>query len=203
VAWARVSDLSSRRRALIVCAVAAVALVVVASIVYQRLRAPEWSSDGPVRLPNEHGYVVRYQVGDVFTDGLERIKLDGGQSAVLRRVEITGPSADHFSIVGVMVAGPHRRLGSWEFSDGYPPHKPGLGELVPAKNAPLATAIVGSVLLIGLKVVKPGLGIRTGVRVFYTVGDRKYTALLPASIANCPDGMSTNRCQEAYLEAAG
>jgi hypothetical protein len=156
-----------------------------------------------VRLPFEHGYVVRYRVGDVFTDGLERIKLEGTQPAVLRNVEITGPSADHFSIVGVMVAGPHRRLGSWQVSDGFPPHKAGLGELIPAKNAPLATGIVGSVLLIGLKIVKPGLGIRTGVRVFYTIGDRKYTALLPAAIANCPGRMSTDQCQAAYLKAAG
>lgn len=175
----------------------------VAASAYQRLHTPEWSSDGPVRLPFEHGYVIRYRVGEVFTDGLERIKLEGNEPAVLRRVEITGPSADHFRIVGVMVAGPHRRLGSWQVSDGYPPRKPGLGELLPVKDAPLATGIVGSLLLIGLKVVKPGLGVRTGVRVFYTVGDRRYTALLPASIANCPGGMSTDQCQEAYLKAAG
>lgn len=166
-----------------VCVVAAVALVVVAAIANQRLRSPEWSSDGPVRLPNEHGYVVRYQVGYVFTDGLERIKLDGSRSAVLRKVEITGPSADHFSIVGVSVAGPHRRLGSWEVSDGYPPHKPGLGKLLPGKNAPLATGTVGSVLLIGLKVVKPGLG------------------SVPASGCSTPSATaSTQRCSRLHRQ---
>ena len=183
--------------------VVAVVVVAVSAIAWHRLHTPEWSSAGPVRLPHEHGYVVRYRVGEVFTDGLDRVMLDGHQRAVLRKVEITGPSADHFRIVGVMVAGPHRRLGSWQVSTGFPPHKPGLGRLVPGTDAPLATGIVGNVLLIGLKVVKPGLGIRTGIRVFYTVGSRKYTALLPASIANCPDKMSDSQCQEAYMKAAG
>jgi hypothetical protein len=153
-------------------------------------------------LPFEHGYVVRYGVGQVFTDGLERIKLTGSQSAVLRRVQITGPSVDHFQVVGVEVAGPHRRIGSWEVSDGFPPHKPGLGKLVPGVGAQLAPGLMGSVLLIGLKVVKPGLGIRTGVKVYYTVGDRKYVAVLPASIANCPHGMTLDQCQSAYIKAA-
>ncbi|HEX3929671.1 MAG TPA: hypothetical protein VHW64_03135 [Nocardioides sp.] len=77
--------------------------------------------DGPVEIPNPHGYVVRYQVGQVFTDGVERVRLQGSRLAVLRKVEI---------------AGPHRRPGSWEVSDGYPPTKPGLGTARPGRRRP-------------------------------------------------------------------
>jgi hypothetical protein len=70
---------------------------------------------------------------------------------------------------------------------------------VPAHGASLPTGITGSVLVIGLKLVKPGLGIRTGVRIYYTVGGKKYTPLFDAAIANCPATMSTRACQNAYL----
>lgn len=158
-------------------------------------------------LPFEHGYVVRYHVGEVFTDGMERIKLTGDQPATLRRVEIVGPSVDHFKVVGVLLAGPHRKIGSWQLADGFPaqirghgPHP--LGKLVPAEGARLAPGMVGSVLEIGLQVVKPGLAIRSGVRLYYTAGGQRYTVLLPASIANCPPTMTDEACQDAYMAAA-
>jgi hypothetical protein len=53
-----------------------------------------------------------------------------------------------------------------------------------------------------LKVVRPGLGIRTGLDVYYTVGGEKYVASYPASIANCPQGMTDDQCQSAYLKVA-
>lgn len=165
-----------------------------ATAVLVRLRAEEWPTDGPARLPWPHGYVVRYRVGQVFTDGLERVVLRGTQPGVLRRVELTGPGADHFQLIGLMVAGPHRRLGSWEVSDGFPPDKPGLGALVPGVGALLATGRVGSVLLIGLRVVKPGLGIRGGITVYYTVGGRKFSADYSATIVNCPRRMTSGQC---------
>jgi hypothetical protein len=107
-----------------------------------------------VEIPHAHGYVVRYKAGQVFTDGLDRVLISGDEPGVLQKVEITGPSVDHFQVVGVMVAGPHRRLGSWELSHGFPPTRPGLEKLVPAAGAPLPTGRVGSLLLIGLTVVK-------------------------------------------------
>ena len=57
-------------------------------------------------------------------------------------------------------------------------------------------------LQIGLQVVKPGLGIRSGVRLYYTAGGQRYTVLYPASIANCPPTMADNACQDAYMAAA-
>ena len=180
----------------------AVAIAATATAAYLAHHSPEWQSGGPVRLPVKHGYVVRYQVGQVFTDGLERVKLNGNSPAVLRNVEISGPSADHFRMVGVMVAGPQRKLGSWEVSDGFPPQKAGLGKLVPGIGASLATGNVGSLLLVGLEVTKPGLAIRTGLKVFYTVDGKRYVVQYPASIANCPKAMTISQCQDAYIKAA-
>ncbi len=180
----------------------AVALVLVSAVLTWRHVTRDdidgWQIGGPVRMPPAHGYVVRYDVGDVFTDGMERILLTGDQPGVLRRVEITGPGVDHFQVVGILLAGPHRKIGSYQVIEGFPPAVKGLATLAPAEGADLATGKTGSVLQIGLKVVKPGLAIRTGVRLYYTVGDEKYTIEYQAAIANCPRGMSTGRCQRAY-----
>lgn len=166
----------------------------------------EWSADGPVRIPNQHGYVVRYKVGEVFTDGYERIKLSGNKPAILERVELVGPGMDHFEVVGVLLAGPHRRVGAVQVYDGFSAHPPDpigrqLGKLVPAEGARLAPGRVGSALQIGLKVVKPGLAVRAGVRLYYTVGDERYTAYQPGAIVNCPHEMSDDDCFDAMFEA--
>lgn len=180
--------------------------IAAAAFAWDRSRsAGGWTEGGPALPPNAHGYVVRYQAGDVFSDGLERVKLAGNQPGVLDHVEISEPSADRFKVIGVRVAGPHRSIGSWQVGDGFPPVIKGygpdpLGKLVPAHGASLPTGITGSVLVIGLKVVKPGLGIRTGVRIYYTVAGEKYTTLFRAAIANCPATMSTRACQNAYLK---
>ncbi|MFT3872482.1 MAG: hypothetical protein QM714_07525 [Nocardioides sp.] len=182
--------------------VVAVVLILVAVVIIWRHASRDdidgWRGDGPVRMPFTHGYVVRYDVGDVFTDGMERILLSGDQPGVLRRVEMTGPDADHFRVVGILLAGPHRKVGSYQVVSGFPPDVKGLGTLVSAEGADLATGKVGSLLLIGLEVVKPGLAIRTGVRLYYTVGDEKYTLEYQAAIANCPREMTIGRCQRAY-----
>jgi len=181
--------------------VAVVLILVAVAIIWRASRDDNggWHAGGPVQMPFGHGYVVRYDVGDVFTDGMERILLSGDQPGVLRRVEITGPDVDHFRVVGILLAGPHRKVGSYQVIKGFPPQVKGLGTLVPAAGADLATGKVGSVLQIGLEVVKPGLAIRTGVRLYYTVGDEKYTVEFQAAIANCPRSMTIGRCQRAYL----
>lgn len=165
-----------------------------------------WSSDGPVVLPFDHGYVARYGEGDVFTDGFERIRLSGSRPGVLEKVELVGPDVDRLEIVGVLLAVPERDLGSYQVAPGYPPRHPeveALGTLVEAEGAPLATGKVGSVMQIGIKVLDPGLLVRTGVRIYYTVDGERYTALLPGAISVCPDAMSDDECTDAFQEAAG
>ena len=138
--------------------------------------APTYEEGGPIRVPDQHGYVVRYEVGDEFTDGYERVLLTGDQPGVLERIEMVGPHVDHFEVLGVLLAGPNRKTGSVQVYDGFTDRPTdraarGLGPLIPAEGARLAPGKVGSVLQIGLKVVKPGLAIRTGVRIYYSVGD--------------------------------
>lgn len=165
-----------------------------------------WSNDGPVRISAEHGYVVRYAPGEIFTDGFERVHVEGSDPGVLQDVELVGPGADQLEVVGVLLAGPDRRVGTFQVSSGFPPthrHVKGLGELVEGEGAPLAVGEIGSVLQIGIKVLDPGLVIRTGVRIYYTVNGEKFTALLPGSIAVCPDDMTDRACEAEYMEAAG
>lgn len=165
----------------------------------------EWSADGPVIIPDSHGYLIRFKMGKVFTDGYERIKLSGDQPATLERVELVGPDMDHFKVLGVLLAGPHRRTGAYTNYDGFSAHPTdpiarGFGKLVPAEGARLAAGKVGSVLQIGLKIVKPGLAIRAGVRLYYSVDGKKYTAYLPGSIVVCPPGMNQDECFDAMRE---
>lgn len=165
-----------------------------------------YADDGPVIVPDQHGYLVRYSVGDVFTDGFERVKLAGDRPGVLERVELVGPGVDHFELLGVLLAGPQRKTGSVQVYDGFTdeptgPSVEGLGKLVPAEGARLATGKVGSVLQIGLKVVKPGIAIRTGIRIYYSVGDTQFVSYQPGGIVNCPQGTSDDACFEELYAA--
>lgn len=167
---------------------------------------PGWSDNGPVRVPDKHGYIVRYEVGEVFTDGYERVLLTGSRPGTLERVEIVGPNVDHFEMVGVLLAGPDRRTGSVQAYPGFSahptyPHTRGLGKLVPAEGATLAPGEVGSVLQIGLKVLKPGLAIRSGVRLYYTVDGEKFTSYQPGAIVVCPEDRTDDECLDALEEA--
>lgn len=167
--------------------------------------APTYQEGGPVRVPDRHGYVVRYEVGDEFTDGWERVLLTGDEPGVLERIELVGPDVDHFEVLGVLLAGPDRKTGALQVYDGFT-DKPtdriarGLGPLVPAVGARLAPGKVGSVLQIGLKVLKPGLAIRTGIRIYYAVGDEKYVSYQPGGIVVCPKDTSTDECFEELYD---
>ena len=188
--------------AVVVALVVATTAAVVARLGGGNEDTAGWTEGGPVRSPFEHGYLVQPPRRRGVHRRYGTDQLEGDQPAVLRRVEIVGPSVDHFKVVGVLLAGPHRKIGSWQVADGFPSGVSGLGKLVPAEGARLAPGMVGSVLQIELQVVKPGLGIRSGVRLYYTVGGRRHTVLYPASIANCPRSMTDQACQDAYPAAA-
>lgn len=164
-----------------------------------------WTDGGPLRVPDQNGYVVRYSTGEVFTDGYQRLLLEGDGPGVLRRVELVGPDADHFEVVGVLLAGPDRKVGSIQVYDGFgdsatDPALRGLGTLVPAEGAELAPGRTGSVLQIGMRVVKPGLAVRSGVRIFYSVGDNRYSAFQPGGVVVCPEGRTDDQCFDALFQ---
>lgn len=157
----------------------------------------EWSPDGPLRIPHEHAYFVHYRPGEVFTDGLERLLLTGDRAAVLERIELEG-GEDHIEFLGAKLAGPQREVGSIQLSDGFPPENPAFGELVEAEGARIEPSRVGHEMLIGIKVVRPGYAVRDGVRLYYRVGEEKYTAYFPAAIVFCPGNLSEDACVERY-----
>jgi len=161
----------------------------------------ERSTDGPLRIPHDHAAFVHYRPGQVFTDGLERLLLTGDRDAVLERVELEG-AEDHIEFLGARLAGPHRTVGSIQLSDGYPPDNPAFGQTVDAEGARIGRSQVGHELLIGIKVTKAGYAIRDGVRLYYTVAGRKYTAYFPAAIVFCPDNVSEDACAERYESEA-
>lgn len=72
--------------------------------------------------------------------------------------------------------------------------------MVPAEGARLAPGKKGSVLQIGLKVVKPGLAVRTGIRIYYSVWDEKFLSYQPGGIVNCPKGTLMDECFDAMYE---
>ncbi len=200
----------SRPRTLVVAAVVVALVTATAAWALLRTQDEEWSTDGPLILPHLNGFVVRYEVGDVFTDGYQRVKLEGDQPGVLEKVELVGPGMDHFEVLGILLAGPKRRTGALTAYDGFSAHPTdpiarGFGKLVPAEGARLPPGGHRDVVLqIGLKVVKPGLAVRSGVRLYYTVGGKKYMAYQQGSMVLCPDDMTSEECNDAmYKEWEG
>lgn len=102
----------------------------------QVLRTSGAQKTGQSSFRIRHGYLVRYQAGDVFTDGYERVLLRGDQPGVLERVDLGGPGVDHFELLGVLLAGPKRDTGAVQVYGGFTdqptdPAARGLGELGP------------------------------------------------------------------------
>lgn len=107
--------------------------------------------------------------------------------------------------MGVLLAGSERKVGAVQVYDGFTdaptdPQAKRLGPLVPAEGAELATGKLGSALQIGLKVVKPGLAVRSGIRVYYSVGEKRYSSFQPGGIVLCPADQADDECFDALYE---
>ena len=162
--------------------------------------APSALRGGPDRVPSPAVYLTKFEKGHTFSDGYSRVVLSGETPGVLDRVEILGGD-DYFELVGVKVAGADRKFGSITFAKNYPPRQPRvLGPLADGDGAPLTTEDAGSLLLVGLRIARDGIGSRTGLRVYYSVGDKQYYQDHPAAIVNCPPGTPKAECELAYDE---
>ncbi len=155
---------------------------------------------GPDRLPPPAVYLTEFEQGHTFSDAYSRVVLSGRTPGVLDRVQILGGD-DYFELVGVKVAGADRKFGHITFAESYPPRQPRvLGPLADGAGAPLNTESAGSLLLVGLRVTREGIGSRTGLRVHYSVGDQHYYQDHPAAIVNCPPGTPRTECDLAFDE---
>lgn len=143
-------------------------------------------SDGPMGVPNQHGYALSLPVGAEFTDGMELLRLDGGRDAVIEDVQLVG--ADGLELLGAKVTPPPRGLAAISTFRSWPPrHRlldetkfvDAIGATVPARTSRPWE------LLIGLRVTRAGHAIRRAVAVTYRVGDERHRVEFPAKIKVC------------------
>jgi hypothetical protein len=145
---------------------------------------------GPIQATNAHAWATTEPVGVTFTDGLEVLVLDGAQDAVIDSVELVGDP--ELELVGAMVAGRDRgESGAIQIIHTWPPRGRGLNpdSLVPAEGATI-TPLPGNQgweLFLGIRPTEEGRWVRNGVRVTYTIGERRYSEYLPAGLIVCTD----------------
>jgi hypothetical protein len=204
---------SSERRGLqrwpLIAAAAGIALLVAAALVVNPGRDGNGDppADGAVKgdalqVRPIHAWVVDYPLGTTFTDGFERLVNTGSAPVTISRVELLGDDVP-FEIVGAMYAGEHRKVGSLQLSEGFPPDRPGLlGPVQPLEGAVVEPGDeLGLELLLGLRVIEEGYAERTGIRVYYEAGSTDYYVDMPAGLALCNPGGNTHQCLQRYTNA--
>jgi len=131
-------------------------------------------------------------VGQVFTDGLEMLVVEGDEPITIREVSLTGADPQ-LELVDAKVAGEERTL-NFAYDPAFPPAEMDLGPLSPAEGMVLAPrsqqrtgkdGFTDYELLLGIRVTEPGVWKRTGVRILYDVGDRRYVWNSPAELITC------------------
>ena len=151
------------------------------------------STDGPLRVPKEHGSsTAPLEVGQVFTDAYEILVVNGENPVTIKEVSLSGADPQ-MELVGTLIAGEERSeniVGDTVF----PPKNFDLGPLTEAEGAillPKSQQPAGSAgftdyeLILGIRVTEPGLWKRTGVRVLYEAGGREYLWESPAELVAC------------------
>ena len=141
---------------------------------------------GPLRAPNPHGWSTSNSVGDVFTDGMEVLHLEGNREAVIEDVRLVGD--DGLELVGAKVAGQDRAIGFIQYNADFPPvNDPDLGDpvLIDAIGATVTPYSGGWELLLGIKATKEGFLVREGVEIDYRVGGEEYTVFREAWLGVC------------------
>lgn len=152
---------------------------------------------GPLLVPAEHGYRTEFDEETVFTDGFERLILDGDEPATLVDVRLVGTDGT-MELVGAKLAGDERRVGSIQVTPFWPPTDRRLGDLVPAEGAALPTGELGALLQLGIRITTSEFAYRTGVEVDYRVGDQTYRQVLPGAIANCGATQTLKECRAEF-----
>lgn len=152
------------------------------------------STDGPTVRQNPTTYYPRFPVGTTFTDGLQKFVISGTRPATIEDVQAIGTTSG-MKFLGASVAGEDRRWAAIESMPSYPPTQSSLGSIRPAAGAVVRPGRVGAELLLGMKITKPGIQQRPGIRVIYSIAGQKYQVDYHATIVNCPRGFSYKECE--------
>ena len=143
------------------------------------------------------GFAVKKAQRKVFTDGSLPLQNTGDRPVRIVDVELED-GAPGLELVGAMIAGLDRKVGTTQIIDEYPPRGADLGPLQEAKGFVIPAgpryAGGGVELLLGIRKTVPGRATRRAVVVTYEVNGKRgkarfgYTLAVcdPASVGECP-----------------
>ena len=175
------------------CVVAAVMLLTTTACASGGGKPDDAQEGGPLAVPRAHGWSDTLERPGAFTDGLEILRTTGDDAVVtIRDVELLG--ADGVEMVGAMIAPPPRPYAAEVFIPRWPPRYPRLfdaEDLVDAEGAVVGPArgdqAVGWELLLGMRLTRPGVAVREGIRITYEHEGELYVADFPAEAVVCSD----------------
>jgi hypothetical protein len=156
---------------------------------------------GPVRATDRNALSFPARAGTPFTYGQAIVVNTGGQEAVLRRATLASPTPG-LTARAMRVGGPRRIIATVPHDDRWPPRMARLLDLRTLAGFRLAPADrpegkMGAALLFALRAARPGRYTSRGVKLEYTVGDHRYTQLVPTALAVCVGparGRLSRRC---------
>lgn len=106
---------------------------------------------------------------------------------MIESVELVGD--DRLELVGLSLSPPGgRSIGAVQFMPGFPPQDHEIHRIVPAVGttiSPIEVDPQGWELLVGMRATTDDYLVRDGLQVTDTVGNQRYSQLLPATLAVC------------------
>jgi hypothetical protein len=167
-----------------------VALALVAAGVVLAIVLAGDDDGGPVRSTDRNALSFSRRAGTTFTYGQPVVVNTGDEEAVLRRATLASPTPG-LTTQAVRVGGPRR---VFNLPDGdWPPKDARRLDLHPLAGFRLAPqdrpeGKMGAELVFALRAGRPGRYAARGVELEYTVGDHRYTQLVPTAMAVCVGG---------------
>ena len=162
------------------------------------------SSNGPIAEYEDGagtGWSRVVEVGERFADGDPILLVPDGAEVTLIDV-IPQIEGDGLAFLGVKMAGPQRPMLAVQYVTGWPPVDPDVPEFLPAIGEQLRGGEPaggrdfdpGYELFFGFEVVGEGRTTIQGYRVIYEHEGRRYSVVLPHTIAICadPPGMASD-----------